>query len=162
MKLSIRTVSIWVILLLMMVAPLVFLDTGDGFMKGLGSGDSDSAEQLKAKAPKDVKTVVTDEKVEIYKWHDRYGVPQFAEKPPADGSEVEIMVLSPSTNVIDAIKIPGEEDKAEQKPNVISLGSPYSPQGMKDIVNDSLQLKEQASEQQAGQEKMIEELLQQK
>ena len=49
-----------------------------------------------------------------------------------------------------------------QKPNVISLGSPYSPQGMKDMINDSLQLQEQLTEQQAGQEKMIEEMLNQK
>lgn len=129
-------------------------------MKGFSSDSSSKSEDLQEKTPKNVQAVVTDREVVVYKWLDVYGVMQFSSIPPtpADGIEAEMMVLSPNTNVMDALKIPKEEDKAEQKPNIISLGSPYSPEGMKGMIDDSMQLQEQMTQQQAEQEKMMGEL----
>lgn len=141
----------------MMIIPLWFLDTG-GFMKGLGSDSPGNSVNLKEKTPKNVQTVVTDKEVVIYKWRDEHGVMQFSSISPVEVNEVERVVLSPDMNVLDAFKIPEKEEKVVKKPNVISLGSPYSPEGIKDIINDSLNVQEQMTEQQAEQEKMMEEL----
>lgn len=152
------TLATFVILVLMLVVPLWFIDN-----KNLGSPaglvDPSSMEELKAKTPKDVKTVVTDKRVEIYTWRDKNGVPQFSEKLPGEDYEVEKIVLSPDTNVMDPVKVPEEEARVVQKPNVITLGSPYSPDGIKDIVNGAVDLQEQANQQQTEQQKMIEEIL---
>ena len=150
-----------VLLVLMMAIPVWFFGSGV-FTRDFSSGESDSIEELKEKTPRNVKTVVTDKEVEVYKWLDEYGVTQFSETAPADGVAVELMVLSPDTNVMDALKVPEEEDKAVQKPNVISLGNPYSPEGMKDMINDSLQIQEQITKQQAEQEKMMNEMFNKK
>lgn len=158
MKASI--LSMLVVLVLMAVIP-IWLFSGDGFLRG-GSGDSDNLKSLKDKTPKGVKTVVTDKEIEVYKWSDEHGVTQFSEVSPADGSKVEKIVLSPDTNVMDALKIPEEKAKVVQKPKVISLGSPYSPEGMKDIITDSLDLKEQSDEKKTEQDKLMEDLFKQK
>lgn len=152
----------------MIVIPLWFYDTG-GFKNRFGTDtskqtDSGDIEELKKKTPKNIEAVVTDREVVVYKWLDAHGVMQFSSVPPAglgetDGEDgVEKMVLSPNTNVIDAIKMPKEEARKTQKSKVISLGSPYSVEGMKDMVNDSMQLQQQLNEQQAGQQEMMEEL----
>jgi hypothetical protein len=152
------TLSMLVVLALMVAVPMWFLGSGSF----TGKSGSDSTESLKKKAPKGVKAVVTDRKVEIYKWIDKYGVPQFSETAPADGSEAKMIVLSPDTNVMDAFKIPKKEEEKEKKGKVFSLGSPYSPEGMKDMVDESLQLKDKINEQQTEQEAMIEKILNQK
>lgn len=158
---KITLLSKFLILVLTMMIPMWFLGPGV-FTKNFGSEKSDNLESLKKKAPKGVKTVVTDKEVVIYKWRDEHGVMQFSSVSPAEVDKVERVVLSPDMNVIDAFKIPEKEDKVVQKPNVISLGSPYSPEGMKDMINGSLNLQEQMTGQQAEQEKMMEELFKQK
>lgn len=157
-------ISMIIVLILMIVVPLVLFGDNEISQKfgfsGLNEGNI--IEDLQDKAPKNIQTVVTDKKIEVYKWSDKHGVMQFSNEPPQDGSESEKMVLSPNTNVMEAIKITKKEPEKAAKPQVISLGSPYSPGGMKKMVDDSTNLQDQLNQRQADQDKMIQDLFPQK
>ena len=87
---------------------------------------------------------------QIYKWQDDRGVWHFSqEKPP--GTEVEAITLTPNRNLVKATELaaasePNEErtpytkriggktsDSSEQE----TLGSPYSPEGIKKLMEDA-------------------------
>lgn len=157
-------ISMIIVLILMIIVPLVLFGDNEIAQKfGFGIGGKKNIKaDLQEKVPKNVQTVVTDKKVEIYKWADKHGVIQFSNVPPQDGSESEKMVLSPNTNVVDATKISEKEPAKVAKPQVISLGSPYTPGGMKKMVEDSTNLQEQLNQRQTDQEKMIQDLFPQK
>ena len=72
------------------------------------------------------------------------------------------IVLSPDINVMDAIKISEEEQKEAGGPKVFSLASPYSPDGVKKMIDDSQDVKEKLNQRQAEQEKMLQDILKQK
>ena len=154
----------FIVLLLMIVVPMVLFGDKDLIKKfGFsGGGKEDMTEDLQVKAPKNVQAVVTDKKVEVYKWEDEYGVMQFSNTPPFEGDDFEKMVLSPDTNIMDAIKVSEKEPDEITKPKVFSLSSPYSPGGMKKMVEDSTALQEQLNDRQAEQDKMIQDLFKQK
>ncbi|MCK5002088.1 MAG: DUF4124 domain-containing protein [Gammaproteobacteria bacterium] len=146
-------ISMFIVLILMIAVPMFLLSDADFAQKfGFGGGSGD------ANAPKNIKKVVTDERVEVYKWVDEYGVMQFSNKPPLDDRDSEKIVLTPDINVIDAIEIPEEVQEEAAKPGVFSLGSPYSPDGMKKMVDDSKEVKEQLNQRQAEQEKVLQDL----
>ena len=144
-------ISMIIVLILMIAVPLFLFGDGE-FTKGFGSG-SDSA-----KIPENIEAVVTDKKVEVYKWVDEHGVMQFSSAPPFEGGESEKIVLLPDTNIMDAIKIPEKEVEEAGKSQVFSLGKPYSPGGMKEMVDESKELKEKLNQRQAEQDKMMQEI----
>lgn len=156
-------ISMFIVLIVMITVPMFLFGDGDFAQKfGFGGGNGNVTEDLRDKAPKNIKAVVTDKKVEIYKWVDEHGVTQFSNTPPFEGGESEKIVLSPDTNVIDAIKIPEKEQKEAGGPTVFSLASPYSPGGMKKMIDDSQDIKEKLNQRQAEQDKMLQDLLKQK
>jgi hypothetical protein len=145
-------ISMFIVLIVMITVPMFLLGDGD-MAKKFGFGGRGE----EAKLPKNVQTVATDKELEIYKWADEYGVMQFSNMPPEDGKS-EMIILSPNTNVVDAFKIPEKEQEESAKPQVFSLGSPYSPGGMKKMVDDSLDLQKTLNERQAEQDKMMKDL----
>lgn len=101
---------------------------------GLKTGESEF-EKLQAKAPKNISNVITDEKVQVYRWQDEHGVMQFSNTRPLEGG-AEKMQLNPDENVIQAVKVPVEEvaekDVANGTPN------PYSSvKDMKKVMDDA-------------------------
>ncbi|MCK4706710.1 MAG: DUF4124 domain-containing protein [Gammaproteobacteria bacterium] len=157
-------ISMIVVLILMIAVPLVLFGDKE-LAKDFGFGSlskADVIEDLQDKAPKNIQTVVTNKEVSIYKWADKYGVRQFSNLPPKDGIESEKIVLSPNTNVMEAIKIPEKETEKIAKPQVMSMGSPYSPGGMKKMIEDSTNLQEQLNQRQADQDEMIQDMFPQK
>lgn len=162
-------ISMFIVLIVLITVPLFLLGEGDfatkfgfGGGSGNGTGSAETIEALRAKVPKNIQTVVTDKQVEVYKWVDEHGVTQFSNLPPQDGGQSEKLVLSPETNVMDAVKIPEKEPAAAAQPQVFSLSSPYSPGGMKKMVDDSRDLQETLNQRQAEQEQMMQDLLPQK
>lgn len=150
----------FIVLIVMITLPMYLLNDDD-FVQKLGQiwGNGDGvATDAQNNGPKNVKTVVTDKKVEVYKWIDEHGVMQFSHLKPVS-RESELMVLSPETNVMDAIKIPEKEPELIGKPKVTSLGSPYSPAGMKKLVDESIEMKDTINQRQADQEKMLKDIL---
>ncbi|MDH5387309.1 MAG: DUF4124 domain-containing protein [Gammaproteobacteria bacterium] len=152
-------ISMFIVLIVMITLPMYLLNDDD-FVQKLGriwgNGDGVTTD-AQANGPKNVKMVVTDKKVEVYKWPDEHGVIQFSNVPP-EGLDSELLVLSPETNVMDAIKIPEKEPELIGMPKVTSLGSPYSPAGMKKLVDESIEMQETLNQRQADQEKMIQDI----
>jgi hypothetical protein len=154
-------ISMFIVLIVMITLPMFLFGNGDLAQKfGFGNG-ADSAEMfesLRAKAPKNIQPAVTDEKVDIYKWVDEHGVTQFSNRPPEKSSESEKIVLSPNTNVISAIKIPEKESKVAASPQVHSLSSPYSPGGMKKMVDEASGMQEKLDQRKLEQDKALQGL----
>ena len=156
-------ISMFIVMTLLIAIPVFLLGDGDfakNFNFGTGSA-GDEIEDLQEKAPKNVQAVVTDKKIEIYKWVDEYGVMQFSNTPPFGGDKFEKMVLSPDTNIMDAIKIPEKEEEAEAEQQIFSVGNPYSPDGMKKMIDDSENIKENLNLRQAEQESFLQDILNQ-
>jgi hypothetical protein len=108
-------------------------------MEFLGSGFSSAApelEKLKAKAPRNLTSVVTDEKVQVYKWRDNNGVMQFSSTPPPGVSNVSQVELNPNSNVVEAVKVPVKEESAAA-PAELAQPGPYSVKGMKKVMEDA-------------------------
>lgn len=162
-KMKSTIISMFIVLIVLMIVPVFMFSDGDLLEKfgfGGGSGSvSDSVENLKAKAPKNLQNVTTDKKVEVYKWVDEHGVMQFSSTPPVDGGNSEKMVLSPNANVVDAVKIPAKEPEVESKSQVVNLSSPYSPSGMKDMIENTMKIQEQMNSQRADQDKMLQKMI---
>ncbi len=141
-------ISMLVVLVLLVAAPMFFM--GDGKfadMFDFGGGT--------VKLPKNLESVKTDSKVELYKWRDANGVMQFSQTPPQDGGASARVVLSPDENVIDAVKVP---EKVVSRPNVMSVGNPYNPGTIKDIVKDSQDIQNKLNERHAGNEQMMKDM----
>lgn len=155
-------ISMIIVLVVMAAVPMIFLGEGN-FAEQLGFGGFGNKENTNtpAKLPENVKAVVTDRRVEVYTWFDEHGVKQFSNTPPPDGGESEKIVLSPDTNVIDAIKIPEEETEVASGSKVYSIGNPYTPGGMKKVIDDTMDARESLDQRRADQEKMMQEIFKQ-
>ena len=154
-------ISMFIVLIVMITIPMFLFGDGDLAQK-FGFGTGDAAENLRDKAPKNIRAVVTDKEFEVYKWVDEHGVTQFGGKPPQVGTASEKIILSPNANVIDAVKMPEKEALETAKPQVYSVGSPYSPDGMKKLVDDSMNVQEMLNQRQADQDKMMQGMFKQK
>ncbi len=152
-------ISMIIVLIVMVTLPMIFLGDGDVASK-LGFADFWKKGSGPSNLPANVKAAVTDRKVDVYTWVDKNGVKQFSGIPPADGRASEKIVLKPDTNIISAFKVPEEkeEEKKVSRGKVISLGNPYTPDGMKDLVDNSKDINGSMGDRQAEQEKMMQEL----
>ncbi len=153
-------ISMFIVLIVMITLPMFLFGNGDLAQKfGFGNGGAGEViEDLRAKAPKNIQTVVTDEKVEVYKWVDEHGVTQFSNRPPEMSGKSEKIVLSPDTNVISAVKIPEKEAEVAASPQVHSLSSPYSPGGMKKIMDEATGMQEKLDQRKLEQDKALQGL----
>ncbi len=156
-------ISMFIVLIVMITLPMILFENGDLAQKfGFGNGGADETiEDLRDKAPRNIQAVVTDEKVEVYKWVDEHGVTQFSNRPPETSSKSEKIVLSPDINVISAIKVPEKEPEVAAGPQVNSLSSPYSPGGMKNILDEASGMQEKLDQRRLDQDKALQGLFQQ-
>jgi len=153
-----KILAMLVILGILSVTPMIYMGKFDP-MSFIDSGWSNGASEfskLKAKAPKNLTSVVTDKKVEVYKWRDKNGVMQFSNTPPADGGRSEQVVLDPNKNLVKAVKVPVKE-KSEEKVKTESP-SPYSVKGMKKAMNDAKGVEELLQKRHEEQQKMLNDL----
>jgi len=148
-----------VILGMLSVMPMIYMGKVDpvalldGDIGGLfGSGGNEFA-KLKARAPKNLTNVVTDEKVQVYKWRDENGVMQFSNTPPPDGGHAQQVELNPNHNLVKAVKVPVKEDTkpAQQAP----APNPYSVKGMKKVMDDAKGIESMLQQRHEDQQKML-------
>jgi hypothetical protein len=151
-------ISMLIVLCILVVAPLIlFGDTGLLARYGI---DIFGEPDLRAKAPKNITNVTTDKKVQVYKWRDQYGVMQFTNTPPPDSQQAEMVELTPNTNIVKAIEIPEEEPEIKQGgPKVMTTGSPYTPDGMKNLLDSAGGLAEGMNEKQLQQQQLMEQIM---
>jgi hypothetical protein len=148
--------------IIMMLVVLVGIAITPMIMKGefdpmsfFGGGLSEF-EKLKAKAPKGLSSVVTDEKIQVYKWRDKNGVMQFSNTPPPNSIKGEKVELNPNSNIIQAIKV--ENKETVKKEASIKAPSPYSVKGMKKVMDDARGVEDLLKNRHENQQEMLKNL----
>ena len=135
---KLKIFSMLIILGILSVTPMIYMGKFDP-MEYLDSGFSSGAsefEKLKARAPGNLTSVVTDEKVQVYKWRDENGVMQFGSTSPPGVSDAQQVELNPNSNVVTAVKVPVKEESPAASADLAQPG-PYSVKGMKKVMEDA-------------------------
>ena len=110
--------------------------------------------------PKNLTTVTTDKQVQVYKWRDENGVMQFTSAPPLESEQVEVVELRPDTNIIQAIKVPEEEPETRRSgPKVMTVGNPYTPGGMKDLLESTTSIAEDMNQKQMEHQELLNQIM---
>ncbi|NOQ69577.1 MAG: DUF4124 domain-containing protein [Gammaproteobacteria bacterium] len=152
-----KILSMLIILGVISVLPMIYTGKFDPLVFITGFSDESSGfTKLKAKAPENLSNVVTDEKVQVYKWSDKNGVMQFSNRPPLTVTNAEQVVLDPNSNLVQAVKIPEKEEPKQvvqtESPN------PYSVKGMKKVMDDARGVEEMLHKRHEEQQKMMNNL----
>ncbi len=140
------------------VVPMIYMGKFDPmafFDSSLSTGVSEF-KNLKAKAPKNLSNVVTDKKVQVYKWRDKNGIMQFSNTPPPTGGGAEKIELNPNKNIVQAVKIPEQEEP--EKVAKTETPNPYSVKGMKKVMGDAKGVEELLQKRHEDQQKMMNNL----
>ena len=140
------------------VMPMIYMGNFDPmafFDSSLSNGVSEF-KNLKAKAPKNLSNVVTDKKVQVYKWRDENGIMQFSNTPPPTVGDAEKIELNPNKNIVQAVKIPEKEEPKEVAKT--ESPSPYSVKGMKKVMNDAKGVEQLLQKRHEEQQKMMNNL----
>lgn len=146
-----------IIIGLLIAVPYYFYGGGGmpDFVKNLGFGGGEP----KPKLPENMTNVVTDKAVTVYQWVDEHGVKQFGSTPPP-GVIAEEKHLRPDQNVIQALKIPEEEEEEKTTgPKVTSiLKNPYSKESVEELIDDAKGVQEMLDKRLEEQQKMIDQI----
>lgn len=148
-----KILSMLIILGILSVMPMIYMGKFDplaffdaGLKVDLGVNERNE------KGVKNLSTVVTDEKVQVYKWRDQNGVMQFSNTPPTV-TDAEQIVLDPSSNIVQAVKVVEAE---EPKPSVdVEPPNPYSMEGMKKVMEDAKGIEALLQNRHEGQQKLM-------
>jgi len=141
------------------VTPMIYMGKLDPmalFDSGLSKGSSEF-NKLKAKVPKNLTGVVTDQKVQVYKWRDEHGVMQFSNTPPPSVSNAERVVLDPNNNLMKAVKVPEKEEKSKEVVET-EMPNPYSVKGMKKVMDDARSIEDMLQQRHEKQQEMMKNL----
>lgn len=150
-------ISMIIVLCVLATVPMLLVGDNDllarfGLDQFFGSGEP--------RVPQNITNVTTDEKVQVYKWRDEHGVMQFTNTPPPETSQAELVELTPNTNIVKAIDVPEDEpEQASGGPRVMSVGNPYTPGGMKELVDTTSSLADQMNQKQLEQQKLMEQIM---
>jgi hypothetical protein len=151
-------ISMVIVLCVLATVPLFMF--GDRGMLARFGIDLAGESEMRAKTPKNLTQVTTDQKVQVYRWRDEYGVMQFTNTPPPAGLQAEIIELTPNTNIVKAVEVPAENDEQQGSgPKVMSTGNPYTPGGMMDMLEATAGVKDGMDEKQLEQQQLIEQIM---
>jgi len=143
---------------ILIAMPLIYMGKFNpvSYFDSLFSGGMSEISALKSKAPKNLTSVVSDEKVQVYKWRDKNGIMQFSNTPPPTESQAKQVVLDPNSNLMQAVKIPVEEEPEEaaktERPN------PYSVGGMKKAVDAAKTVEDMMNKRHEKQMEMLDNI----
>ncbi len=151
-------ISMIIVLCILAIIPM-FLFGDKSVLAGFGL-DVFSGSDEHSKAPKNLTSVTTDEKIQVYKWRDQYGIMQFTNTPPPQTQQAEMIELTPDTNIIKAVEVPEEAPEEKRSgPSVMMTGSPYTPGGMKDLLGTTSSLAEDMNQNQMEQQQFIDQIM---
>jgi hypothetical protein len=133
----------------------------------------------KAKLPENVRSVVTDEEVTVYKWVDAQGNTHFSSVKPMNQTS-ETKHLKPDTNVMQAVKIPEAEEsdvekgfaglislrkgeknskkgggKGDGKVEPYQMENPYTPEGMQNLIQGAQNIQGLVDQRDSAQKKTL-------
>ncbi len=151
-----KILSMLITLAVIAVLPMIYTGKLDP-LSFIDSGFSNTSSRFtKSKAPGNISNVVTDEKVQVYKWRDKNGVMQFSNTPPSNVTNAEQLVLDPNSNLVQAVKTP-EKDEPKQVVQAESP-NPYSVKGMKKVMDDARGVEDMLRQRHEEQQKMMNNL----
>lgn len=139
------------------VVPLIYMGKFDPmafFESGFSMGSSEFS-KLKARAPSNLSSAVTDKKIQVYKWRDENGVMQFSNTPPLNANNAEQVSLDPNSNVIQAVKVPVKEEPAQVVQTTTKPANPYSVKGMKKTIDDARNVEKLMQQRHEQQQKAL-------
>lgn len=151
--------SMLVILAALSIMPMIYMGKFDpvATIDSMLSNGTSEFEKFKVKAPKNLTSIVSDKKVQVYKWRDKRGVMQFSNTPPADGGQAEQVELDPNKNIVDAVKMPVQENTGKEMAKTESP-NPYSPKGMKKVMDDAKGIEQLLKQRDEDQQNMLNNL----
>jgi Sec-independent protein translocase protein TatA len=157
-------ISMLIVLVLMVALPMIFLGnhklpdlSGFHFARpGASSG---------VKLSSGIADVATDKPVHIYRWRDAHGILQLSNTKP-EGVNAQQIELKPNLSIMDPVKpLPDDtfatvtSQKTASAATSSDMHNPYTPDGMKQLVQQAGELKKALSQQQADQAKEINQVL---
>lgn len=149
-------ISMLVVLVLLVVLPILFL--GDKrLFDGISLDSPDSSSGAGVQLSSRIENVSTDAPVAIYRWRDANGLLQFSNTEP-EGVAAELLQLEPNLSSMDPVKARPVDNTAATV-SAPETGNPYTPGGMKEMVEQANELKKVLSQQQADQQQAIENIL---
>jgi hypothetical protein len=126
-----------------------------GGIPGFGSASESASSGLN-----NLGNAVLDEDVTVYQWVDAQGVTHYGSTPPTGQGSYQVKQIQANANLMQAHKSAAEEEEVDtQGPKVAKVGSLYTPEGVKGMMDDASQLQEQMNQRAEEQEKMMQELM---
>ena len=108
---------------------------------------------------KEVSTLSVKKDVTVYQWVDENGVTHYGGSAPIGQGGYEKKTIHANTNLMQARKAREKEEEKTQRARVAKVGSVYSPEGIKDMIDSSKEIRDQASERNAEQQKILDQIM---
>lgn len=122
-------------------------------------GMSNVTEQAQ-KGVTELGNALPEKDVTVYQWVDDKGVTHFGGTPPTGQGTYDKKEIRANTNLLNAYKSPAVEDKKPgQRPRVSKVGNLYSPEGVKNLMDDAKGASDQINDRAAEQQKMLDDLM---
>ena len=103
---------------------------------------------------------VVQKDVTVYQWVDSNGQTHYGSTPPTGQGEYSKKEIKANTNLMNAFKTPQkEEEEKKDRSRVSTIGSIYSPGGMKNMMDNTKDASKEMSDRMAKQEEMLNELM---
>lgn len=125
-----------------------------GGIPGFNGGATEKASE----GLKDLGNAVLEKDVTVYQWTDSAGVKHYGGTPPTGQGQYETRTIHSNTNLMQAQKPIKEEEKPEQKSRMATVGSIYSPEGVKGLMDDAKGLQEQLNQRTIEQQKLMDSI----
>ncbi len=129
---------------------------GEGFqIPGMGNVTSTAQKGITG-----LGNAVVDKEVTVYQWVDAQGTTHYGSTPPTGQGNYETKAIHTSTNLMSAHKSAEKEEEEESpyKSRISRVGSVYSPEGVKKLMEDAKNTSKLLEERAAEQERMLNEL----
>jgi len=107
-----------------------------------------------------LENAVVDEDVTVYKWVDDKGVTHFGGTPPAGQGAYDKQEIRTNTNLMGAHKTQAaEEETKPARGRVTQIGNIYSPEGIKDLMDDAKNTSQEMNDRMLEQQKALDDLM---
>jgi len=129
---------------------------------GMGGFQIPGMGDIVNKAPEGITglgNAVVEKDVKVYQWVDDKGVTHYGGTAPTGQGAYEEKNIRANTNLVNAYKAPEKEEETSGGPRISRVGSLYTPEGVKDLVNDAKDSTEKMSERMEQQQKMLNDLM---
>lgn len=102
--------------------------------------------------------VVEPEEVTVYQWTDEHGVTHFGGTPPTGQGAYEKKEIRANANVLQRVKTPQEEEEEKQASQVSKVGNPYTPEGVKSLMDEAKDIQKQMDERKSATDEILNNL----